>query len=110
MITYAKIFPPIDTLNLLYRGMIEPPLRFCCSVWGSCGANTRRILERLQNRSVRMITDSAYDAPAEPFLKSLGLLSIKEMVLEESTNMVFKAINSQAQIYILPPSSIEYPL
>ena len=56
MIKCAKKFLRIDTLNLLYPGMIEPHLRFCCSVWGSCGVTTRRILEGLQNRSVRITT------------------------------------------------------
>ena len=34
MIKYAKKFLPTETLKLLYRGLIEPHLRFCCSVWG----------------------------------------------------------------------------
>ena len=74
MIKYVKNYLPIDTLQLLYRGLIEPPLRFCFSVWGNCGVSKHRILERLQNRSVRIITKSSYDAPAETLLKNLGLL------------------------------------
>ena len=34
MIKFAKKFLPTETLKLLYRGLIEPHLRFCCSVWG----------------------------------------------------------------------------
>ena len=48
MIKYSKKFLPTETLKWLYRGMIEPHLRFYCSVWANCGVNTRRILERLQ--------------------------------------------------------------
>ena len=90
MIKYAKKFLPTDKLKLLYRGLIEPHLRFCCSVWGGCGASTRKILERLQNRSVRIITNSPYDAPAEPLLKSLGLPSVNNMIYQESASMVIK--------------------
>ena len=100
MIKYAKKFLPTETLKLLYRGLIEPHLRFCCSVWGSCGASTRKILERLQNRSVRIITNSPYDAPAEPLLKSLGLPSVNNMIYQESASMVYKAVNNQAPIYL----------
>ena len=73
---------------------------FCCSVWGSSGANTRKILERLQHRSERIITDSPYDAPAEPLLKSLGLPSINEMAHQESASMVYKAVDNQTPIYL----------
>ena len=87
MIKYAKKIPPPGPLKLLYRGLIEPDLRFCCSVWGNCGVSTIKILERLQNRSVRIITNSPYDAPAEPVLKTLRLPSAKEMVHQESASM-----------------------
>ena len=107
MIKYAKRFLPTETLKLLYRGMIEPHLRFCCSVWGNCGVSKRRILERLQNRSVRITTNSQCDIPAELLLKSRGLPSNNEMVHQESASMVYKAVNDQAPIYLLP-SSIEY--
>ena len=62
MIKYAKKFLPTEKLKLLYRELIESHLRLCCLVWGSCGASTRKILERLQNRSVCTITNSPYDA------------------------------------------------
>ena len=100
MIKYAKKILPPGTLKLLYRGLIEPQLRFCCSVWGNCWVSTIKILERLQNRSVRIITNSPYDSPSEPLLKTLGLPSIKEVVHQESASMAYKTVNNQAPIYL----------
>ena len=100
MIKYAKMFLPTEALKLLYCGLIEPHVRFCCSVWGNYGVSTRRTLERLQNRCVLIITNSPYDAPAEPFVKSLGLTSINETVHQKSASMVYKAVNNQAPIYL----------
>ena len=93
MIKYAKKILPPGTLKLFYRGLIEPHLRFCCSVWGNCGVSTIKILERLQNRSVRI-------APVEPLLETLQLPSVKEMVHQESASMVYKAVNNQTPIYL----------
>ena len=31
---YAKKLLPQDTLCKMYRGIVEPHLRYCCSVWG----------------------------------------------------------------------------
>ena len=59
-----------------------------------------RILERLQNRSLLIITNSPYDTPAELLLKNVGLPSVNEMVHQESARMVYKAVNNQAPIYL----------
>ena len=100
MIRLTKKFIPRHTLKLLYQGLVEPHFRFCCSVWGTCGVTTRNTLEKLQNRAMRIITDSPYDAPAEPLLRQLRLPSIAEMIRQESASMVYKAINDQAPPYL----------
>ena len=35
-IKYARKFLPRETLRMLYLGLVEPHVRYCCSVWGSC--------------------------------------------------------------------------
>ena len=45
---------------------------------------------------MRIITNSPYDAPAEPLLKSLGLPSVNDMTYQESASTVCKAVNNQA--------------
>ena len=80
---------------------MKPHFRFCCSVWGSsCGVTSRCALETLQNKVIRIITDSPYDAPAKPLLRKLGLPSIAEMIRQESASMVYKAINGQGPTYL----------
>ena len=100
MIKYSIKLLPTETLKLLYRGLIESHLRFCCSVWCNCGVSTRKILERLQNRSAPIITNCPYDAPAESYLNSLGLLIVNDMIYQEYASMVCKAVNNQALIYL----------
>ena len=34
---YAKKLLPKHTLSQMYRGIVEPHFRHCCSVWGNCG-------------------------------------------------------------------------
>ena len=36
LIKYSKKYLPPDILNKMYIGIVEPHLRYCCSVWGSC--------------------------------------------------------------------------
>ena len=100
IIRYTKKFIPMHTLKMLYQGLVEPHFRYCCSVWGTCGVTPRCTLEQLQNRVIRIITDSPYDAPAKPLLRQLRLPSIAEMIRQEPASMVYKAINSQAPTYL----------
>ena len=37
-IKYIKNFIPRSCLNNLYRSIVEPYFRYCCSVWGCCSS------------------------------------------------------------------------
>ena len=100
MIRYTKKFIPKHTLKILYQGLVEPHFRYYCSVWETCGVISRYTLEKLQNRVIRIVTDSPYDAPAKPLLRQLRLPSIAEMIRQESASMVYKAINGKAPTYL----------
>ena len=70
------------------------------SVWGNCVVCRRNILERLQHRSLRIITNCPYDAPAEPLLNILALLSVNDIIYQESASMMYKDVYIQAPIYL----------
>ena len=37
---YAKNILPIASVKVLYTSIVEPHFRYCCSVWGCCGATS----------------------------------------------------------------------
>ena len=84
----------------LYRSIIEPHFRYCCSVWGCCSSTDKNRLQKLQNRAARIITCSRFDASAVPIIKSLGWQTIEEMIGSESKIMEFKALNGLAPQYL----------
>ena len=45
MLKYSKRYLPKESLVILYRSLVEPYFRYCCPVWGSCGASA---LDKLQ--------------------------------------------------------------
>ena len=51
--------------------------------------------EKLQNRAVRIIACSLYNAQTSPLLKQLRLPSIQDMIQQEAVAMVHKAINTR---------------
>ena len=97
---YAKKFPPQETLNHIYRGIVEPHFRYCSSVWGSCGETKLLTLQKLQNRTARIVKNSGYDAPAAALIEKLNWPNIIEIIKRETATMVYKSLNGLAPTYL----------
>ena len=50
--------PLLDIPNMvaLYQALVLPHLDYCSSLWGNCGQNLKRKLQKLQYRTARIIT------------------------------------------------------
>ena len=97
---YAKKLLPKHTLCQMYRGIVEPHFRYCCSVWGSCGDSRLLMLQKLQNRAARIVTNSSYDAPAANLIKELKWPTVHDMIKQETATIVFKSISGPAPTYL----------
>ena len=49
---------PASTLHLIYQALIKPHFDYCDNVWGNCGKTLRDKLQKLQNRTARVLTFS----------------------------------------------------
>ena len=97
---HAKSFLSVDVQKILYSGIMEPHLRYCCSVWGCAGLSNLNQLQKLQNRAARLITNSSFDAPSLPLIQGLGWKSIKDIIETDTKLMVFKSLNGLAPQYL----------
>ena len=97
---YAKKLLPKYTLSEMYRGIVEPHFRYCCSVWGGCGDSRLSMLQKLQNRAARIVTNSSYDTPAANLIKELKWPTVHDMIKQETATIVFKSINGLAPTYL----------
>ena len=84
----------------MYRSIIEPHFRFCCSGWGVCSAIAMNKEQKLQNRVARIATNSPCDAPSQPLLEKLGWQCIKEFITTETAMMVYRSINNEVPSYL----------
>ena len=100
VLKHAKKFLPQNILKNLYISIIEPHFRYCSSVWGCCSTTYINRLQKLQNRAVRIITNSAFDTPAKPLLANLGLRSISELNENELRLITYKSLNDLAPNYL----------
>ena len=71
-----------------------------CSVWGCCSNSKINILQKIQNRAARIVTNSPYDASAAPLIQNLGLPTISDLTRKETATLVYKSLNSLAPAYM----------
>ena len=100
MLRHGNRYFPLTTVQSMYRSIIEPHFRFCCSLWGVCSATALNKLQRLQNRAARIATSSPYDAPSQPLLEKLRWQTIREIIDMETAMMVYQSINNEAPDYL----------
>ena len=91
---YSRKFLPQNTLSEMYRGIVEPQFRFCCSVWGCCGLTKLQTLQKLQNRAARIVVKRSFDAPAMTLIPSLNWPIVDDIIRSETATTMYKLINS----------------
>ena len=90
----------METVIALYRGIVEPHFRYCCSVWGCAGKTEVNQLQKLQNRAARIVAGSSFDGASGPIIEGLGWKTIEELIESETQTMVYKSLNELAPRYL----------
>ena len=101
LLKHAKRFLPRDTLKTLYTGIVEPQLRFRCSVWGLLWNNGKEPIAKASKSSGKDTDKKRHDADARPLLNTLRLKTIQDLIETEIHTMVFKALNGLPPKYLL---------
>ena len=57
-------------------------------------------LQKLQNRAAGITTNSSFDASSKPLIQNLGWKTVTDMIIRESTMMVYTSINNIAPQYM----------
>ena len=58
------------------------------------------MIQKLQNKAARIVTNSPFGASAAPLLQRLGWPSVQKMINKETGSMVYKSLNSLAPKYL----------
>ena len=92
-----KFFLPLHVLRILYNYLILPHLQYGIFTWGFCLGR----LEKLQKRSVRIITRSKYNTHTDPLFKNLNLLKLKDILEVSVLKLYFKFKHNVLPVYTL---------
>lgn len=92
-----KRYTPTNILRTLYCSMVQSHFNYTILAWG----NECSRLEKLQNKAIRIISLSRYNADTKPLFKSLGLLSIRDIFRLQSLKFFYKYTNKTVPTYFL---------
>ena len=57
----AKPFDPANTLQTIYKAMVQPYFDYCSPLWDNCGKLLKDKLQKVQSRAARVITRASYN-------------------------------------------------
>ena len=66
----------------------------------ACGETRLQVLQKLQNRAARIMTNNSYDSFASVLIKTLNWSTVADMIQLETACMVYKTINDLAPDYL----------
>ena len=100
IIRYAKQYLPPATIETMYKSLVEPYFRYCNPVWGNAGVSIIGKLQKLQNRTAKLITNSPFDASPLPVIRALAWSTVRKIIDLESARIVYKSLNGDAPSYM----------
>jgi len=94
MLQYIKQYLPLKLIQKRYTSLIELYFRYCI------GTTTLQKLQKLQNRTARVATNSCFDAPSGPLVQKLGWLTIEQLIKLEPVKVIYKSLLNVAPLYM----------
>ena len=92
---------PREILTMLYNSMILSHINYCILAWGY--EHSR--LFKLQKKSIRIISNSKYNAHTEPLFKRLKLLKIEHILKVNEIKFYYKYENLKLPDYFQKTST-----
>ena len=83
-----------ESCRMVYFSLVYPYLQYGAMTWGSTYKTRINSLHILNNKAVRTITFSHFQAHAPPIYKSLGILQLKDIVFTQIATFMYDYYNS----------------
>lgn len=90
----------MNTAIQVYQALIQPHFDYWCSVWDGLGETLSSKLQKLQNRAVRVITRSSYDANADVLLDTLCLDNLSLRRKKFKAGLMFETLKGNTPTYL----------
>lgn len=90
----------VDTKKLVYNSIILPQFDYCSTIYFTCNKEQIGMLQKIQNRALRIILNCVYLTSRELMLKTIHFMSIAQRIKFNVLVMIYKMINELLPIYL----------
>ena len=98
MLCKARHYISKDDLKILYYAIFSSHLMYGCQIWGQTINSFNQKIMKLQNRALRIITFSDFQADSNPLYANLNILKLADQVILQNCLFVHDALNKVSPI------------
>ena len=88
-----KPFVPVDTLEKVYKSLVQPYFEYCSPLWDNCGKLLKDKLQRFQSRAARGLSGANYDIRSADIIQTLSLDTLDKRRLCAKSTLMYKILN-----------------
>ena len=88
-----KPFVPADTLEKVYKSLVQPYFEYCSPLWDNCGKVLKDKLQRFQSRAARVLTGANYDIRSADIIQTLSWDTLDARRLRAKSTLMYKILN-----------------
>ncbi|XP_044182055.1 uncharacterized protein LOC122962870 [Acropora millepora] len=88
-----KPFAPVDTLEKVYKSLVQLYFEYCSPLWDNCGKLLKDKLQRFQSRAARVLTGANYDIRSADIIQTLSWDTLDARRLRAKSTLMYKILN-----------------
>ena len=85
---------PSDILKAAYYSLFDTHLRYACQFWGQHNSDILVLVQRAQNKALRIINFKEKRHPSEPLFTETNILNLTNIITLNNCMLVFDHLNS----------------
>ena len=84
---------------MVYRTIIQPHLDYCITLWGNSNKTNLSLVQRLQNRAARIVSQNYdYNISGSSLISDLNWMNIEERFRYFTSVLMYKVINHETTV------------
>ena len=89
-----KAYVTVDSLQTIYKALIQPYFDYCFPLWDTCGKSLQEKLQKFQSRAARVITGATYDIKSVDVLHTLSCETLDLRRSYSKSAFIYKILNN----------------
>ena len=85
---------PVDTLEMVYKSLVQPYLEYCSPLWDNCGKLLKEKVQRFQSRAARVLTGVNYNIRSADIIQTLSWDTLDARRLRAKSTLMYKILNN----------------